>query len=359
MTGNLAGVDLLVEQVREAAAARRALRIRGGGTKDFYGRELRGEILDTRSLAGILAYSPSELVVTARAGTLLADLEARLASSGQFLPFEPPQFSGGTTLGGVVACGLSGPARQARGGLRDFVLGAQLLDGRGQVLRFGGQVMKNVAGFDVARTLAGSLGTLGVILEVSLKVLPRPQTSATHCFALEEAAALERVTGWAGRPLPISATAWSAGTLAVRLSGSLAPVRAAAASLGGEVLAPTQADALWADVRDQRAAAFGAPGPLWRITLPAGRPPLELARTQCFEWGGTLRWLTSDLPGTVIRAASAQLGGHATLFRASPEDKARSGVFTRRSASVAAIEGRLKAAFDPQGIFNQGRVDAA
>ena len=215
------------ERIREASAQGRALRIRGGGTKDFYGRPVAGEVLDTTAHAGVVSYEPSELVVTVRAGTRLADVEALLAGSGQMLAFEPPHFGAGGTVGGCVAAGLAGPRRATAGGVRDFVLGAKLIDGRGDVLKFGGEVMKNVAGYDVSRFLAGSLGTLGLIVELSLKVLPRPVAEATLRFALDEATALHRLNQWAGQPLPLSASAWQDGVLHLRLSGAGAAVDAA------------------------------------------------------------------------------------------------------------------------------------
>jgi glycolate oxidase FAD binding subunit len=351
-------IDSLVEAVRAAAASGKALRIRGGGTKDFYGQSLAGTVLDTRSHAGITSYAPSELVFSARAGTPLAEVAEALEQRGQFLPFEPPEFASGTTLGGVVASGLSGPGRSARGAVRDFILGAHLLDGQGQVLRFGGQVMKNVAGFDVSRVLAGSLGTLGVILEVSLKVLPRPAVSTTLRIDLSARAALLKMSDWRALPAPITASAWVGEVLTVRLSGSSASVAAGAARLGGAVVEADEANAFWEDLRDHRAPFFKDPRPLWRLALPASTTALGLSGSECYEWLGSLRWLSSELPGAQVRARAAELGGHATLFRAAPEVKAQAGVFTRPSPTQAAIEARLKKAFDPHGIFNRGRVDA-
>jgi glycolate oxidase FAD binding subunit len=350
------GLDSLVERVRAAAASRTPLCVRGGGTKDFYGNPPRGELLDTRPLSGVVAYEPSELVVTARAGTPLAQLEAVLGQNGQMLAFEPPRFGDGATVGGCVAAGLAGPRRASSGttcgGVRDFVLGARLLDGRGQVLSFGGTVMKNVAGYDVARMLAGSLGILGVIVEVSLKVLPVPAAETTLDFEMDEAEALARLNEWGGQPLPISASAWSAGVLRLRLSGAPAALRAARDSLGGE---ETDGSAFWADVREQRHPFFVADAPLWRVSVPSVAGPLGLGEPQMIEWGGALRWLRSNRPPAEIRARSAELGGHATLFRGG--DKSQ-GVFTPLSPPLAAIHRRLKSEFDPAGIFNPGRLYA-
>jgi glycolate oxidase FAD binding subunit len=346
----------LVDRVRSAAAEGTALRLRGGGTKDFYGNPPRGELLDTRAFAGIVAYEPSELVVTVRAGTPLAELQALIAERGQMLAFEPPHFGQGATVGGCVAAGLAGPRRASAGtsygSLRDSILGAQLLDGRGQVLSFGGTVMKNVAGYDVARVLAGSLGILGVVLEVSLKVLPRPLAETTLRFELDEAAALARLNAWGGRPLPISASAWSGGRLLLRLSGAPAALQAARERLGGEEV---DAADFWLDLCEQRAAFFGGDAPLWRLSVPPTAAPLGLGDEQLIEWGGALRWLRSGLPAARLRERAAALGGHATLFRGGDRSL---GVFTPLPPALAAIHRRLKSEFDPAGIFNPGRMYA-
>ncbi len=346
---NLAAVQ---EAIREAAAARTPLRLRGGGTKDFYGNEPRGQVLDTAAYAGIESYEPSELVVTARCGTRLRELEQLLEQNRQALPFEPPHFGAEATLGGCVAAGLSGPRRASAGSLRDFVLGVRMVDGRGRALSFGGQVMKNVAGYDVARLAAGSLGTLGVIAEVSLKVLPRPASEATVELELDEAGAIERMNRWAGQPLPMSATAWHEGRLRVRLSGSAAALASAAGRIGG---APVDAPAFWTDIREQRHAFFAGPAPLWRLAVPSATPPLALPGRTLIEWSGALRWLKCDAPAAQIRAAAARIGGHATLFRAA--DKAP-GAFTEPGPVAMRIHRELKAAFDPAGILNPGRLYA-
>jgi glycolate oxidase FAD binding subunit len=346
----------LVDRVRAAADSATRLCLRGGGTKDFYGGALEGEVLDTRAHAGIVRYDPTELVVTARAGTPLAELEAALADKGQMLAFEPPHFAGAgqaATVGGCVAAGLSGPRRVAAGALRDFVLGASLLDGRGRVLRFGGEVMKNVAGYDVTRLLAGSLGTLGVILEVSLKVLPRPVEEQTLRLELAQAAAIEQLNAWGGQPLPISATVWCDGLLQIRLSGAAAAVRAARAHIGGEPLAGEASLAFWASVREQTHPFFAGDAPLWRLALPSTAAPLALPAAPFIEWGGALRWLRAASEPRVLREAAARAGGHATLFRA----RARAAdAFAPLSAVNMRLHRGLKAAFDPQGVFNRGRM---
>lgn len=371
-----AALDALTDRVRAAAAARRPLAIRAGGSKDFYGNAVdAAEILDPRAYRGIVDYAPGELVVTARAGTPLAEIEAALAERGQMLPFEPPHYgsAGGgdasaATIGGAVAAGLAGPRRAAfgpgGGGVGHFVLGASLLDGRGQVLRFGGTVMKNVAGYDVARLLAGSLGTLGVLLDLSLKVLPRPAAEATLRFALPQAQALARMNDWAAQPLPISATLWHGDLLYVRLSGAHAAVAAAAARLaasdGGQQLDAEGAPPLWRGLRDHRHHFFGgddlAARPLWRIALPPTAAPLDLPGTQLIEWGGAQRWLRSDAAPGEVRAQARGRGGHATLFRGGSQAARAAGVFEPLAPALAAIHRRLKSEFDPAGILNRGRL---
>lgn len=366
----------LVDRTRAAAADRTALAIRAGGSKAFYGNAMDATaVLDPRPYRGIVDYAPTELVVTVRSGTPLAELEAALDARGQMLPFEPPYFGGEATLdgasptiGGTVAAGLAGPRRASfgptYGGVRDFVLGASLLDGRGQVLRFGGTVMKNVAGYDVARLLAGSLGTLGVLLDLSIKVLPRPVAEATLRLAMSHEEALHRMNEWAGQPLPISGTVWSSELLYVRLSGARAAVEAASARLsaghGAEAIDAEGAAALWRGVRDHRHLFFAPDDlqqrPLWRLSLPSTAEPVQLPGTQLIEWGGALRWLRSEAAPHTIRAQAAALGGHATLFNGGTSDLRAAGVFTPLSSPLAAIHKRLKAEFDPAGIFNRGRM---
>jgi glycolate oxidase FAD binding subunit len=343
------------EAVKTAGSAGKRLRLRGGGTKDFYGQSLEGDVLDTRGCAGIVAYDPTELVVTVRGGTRLADVEAGLAAERQMLAFEPPHFGDGATIGGAVATGLSGPRRAAAGALRDFVLGVRIMDGRGQDLSFGGRVMKNVAGYDVSRLMAGAFGTLGILLEVSLKVSPVPVAEATLRFELPEAKAIETANRWAGKPLPISATAYADGDLSVRLSGAAAAVREACQKLGGERVEPAQAARFWAGIREQTDPFFAGGEPLWRLSVPSPTPQLLLEGRSLVEWGGSLRWLKSYAAARAIRDLASRVGGHATLFRGG--DKG-TGVFQSLAPATARIHGRLKAEFDPHGVFNRGRMYA-
>ena len=353
-------LQALVERVNAARAAGAQLSIRGGGTKDFYGEAPQGEPLDTTVLAGISSYDPTELVVTARCGTPLAELEAALAEHGQCLPFEPPRFSPGGTVGGMVAAGLSGPSRAAVGCVRDHLLGITLLNGAGEVLSFGGQVMKNVAGYDVSRLLAGSMGTLGLILEASLKVMPIAPATATLRFEMGQATAITRLNEWGGQPLPINASAWSKGMLVLRLRGALAAVQAAITGLGGEVVEPVFAGTLWAGLRDQHDEFFAAAAQhigdgdsLWRLSLPSTARPLELPGELLIEWGGAERWLCSGASAARVREATAAAGGHATLFRGNDRS---AGVFAPLRAPLDRIHRELKKSFDPAGVFNPGRL---
>ena len=345
-------LDDLAGRLRQAAEAGTALRLRGGGSKDFYGGMLAGEVVDLSGYQGIVDYEPTELFVTARCGTPLADIEAALAERDQMLAFEPPGF-GNATVGGCVAAGLSGPRRQQAGAVRDFVLGVKLIDGTGQVLEFGGQVMKNVAGYDVSRLMAGSLGTLGLIAEVTLKVLPRPVAEKTLVFEVDEAGAIELLNRWGGRPLPVSASLWYDGVMMVRLSGAEAAVAAARDKLGGEPL--PAAEAFWQTVREQRHKAF-AGGILWRLSVPSTTPPLALPGSQAIDWGGAQRWLVTDAEVATVREAARRAGGHAVLYRAPESLRCREGAFAPLAPALLALHQRLKKVFDPKGILNPGRL---
>jgi glycolate oxidase FAD binding subunit len=352
-------MDQQLQQFRDrivaATSAGTALRIRGNGTKDWYGQELNGEVLDTTAYSGIVSYDPTELVITARAGTTLREIGAALSDKKQMLAFEPPRFDGMATLGGIVASGLSGPRRQAVGSVRDFVLGSVLMDGKGEVLHFGGQVMKNVAGYDVSRLLTGSLGTLSLILEISMKVLPRPFVQHSLQFDISEEEALRQLNLWGGQPLPISASCWVDGKLLVRLSGAQAAVDAAIAKMGGAEL--PEADKFWDRLREQHHPFFAdvqhhAQG-LWRVSVPSVAAPLHLPGEQMIEWGGALRWLKTTADAAAIRAAAAAAGGHATLYKGGDKSV---GVFQPLAPAVARIHRNLKNAFDPAGIFNPRRM---
>ena len=376
-----AQLNSLIDAVRQAAADGRTLRLRGGGRKDFWGQSLTGEALDTRAYRGIVSYEPSELVVTARCGTPLAELEAALAEKGQCLAFEPPHFGAGATVGGMVAAGLSGPARATAGAVRDYVLGARFINGLGEHLTFGGQVMKNVAGYDVSRLMAGSWGTLGLITEVSLKVLPVAPAEATLMIAgLAQGPALDLLHRWGGQPLPLNASAWVrdptaqpvADYLFVRLRGAVAAVQSAvvkmsadAVALGAQVHAMDNAEASqdWRASTEQTLPFFDAPSAdacLWRLSVPQTAPVLDLPYAQYIEWQGAQRWLWAPASAAVtLRELAQKVGGHATLFRASAKhadaDKAV-GVNTPLDAVQERIQQQMQKQFDPKGVFATGRL---
>lgn len=348
-------MEEIVEEFRSRILERKPLRLRGGGSKDFYGGPLAGEVLQTGAYSGIVSYEPTELVVTARCGTPLAELELALAARRQFLACEPPGF-GAATVGGAVAAGLSGPRRAMAGSLRDFVLGVKIMDGEGRVLKFGGEVIKNVAGFDVSRLMTGSLGTLGLILEVSLKVMPLPVGDATLRFEMPQAQALDAMNRWAGQPLPLAAGSWQDGVLTLHLSGAQAAVASACRKLGGEPLAQTAAAEFWQGLREQSAEFFAGDAPLWRLSVPSVAPPLDLPGEQLLEWGGAQRWLRADADAAQLREIAARAGGHATLFRGGHGEQRAGGVFTPLQPALMEVHRRLKQSFDPFGVFNPGRL---
>jgi glycolate oxidase FAD binding subunit len=347
-----APLEALREQVLAAGREGRRLRIRGAGTKDFLGGEFDGEPLDTRPLAGVVDYDPTELVVTARAGTRLSAIEPLLRERRQFLAFEPPCFDGDPTLGGIVAAGLSGPRRATAGAVRDFVLGVTLLSGQGERLAFGGKVMKNVAGFDVARLICGSYGILGVIVEASLRVLPLPAAEATLLFEMAAIEAIAAFNRWSRRPWPLSATSWHDGIARVRLSGASAAIEGARAALGGEVLEPAEAERWWTRLRDHAHSFLAERGPLWRLSVPAAAPLAGPSGTLLIEWAGALRWLRSEAPAAEIRAAARAAGGSAALWHGGAGEPPHAPL----PPAVLAIHRRLKAGFDPRGVFNPGRL---
>jgi glycolate oxidase FAD binding subunit len=355
VTGSATDRDLteaLADAVRVAHAAGRPLRIVGGDTKRFYGRVLDAEPLGVGAHRGIVRHDPAELVVTARAGTTLAELEAVLARSGQCLPFEPPHFGAAATVGGAYAAGLAGPARVARGPLRDCVLGVRLLTGDGRVLRFGGEVMKNVAGYDVARLLAGSLGILGIVLEVSFKVLPRPPAERTLRFERDATQSVCQLAGAVQGGAPVTASFWHDGLLHVRLAAAPASLDRLQARLGGEPLAEAEAEAFWADVREQRHPSFACRDgvALWRqhvaavAPLPAGTDPAVAA----LEWNGAQRWYRGD----------ARPSPDCTCFRGAPGVDASGEPFPLLDAALLDLHRALKRVFDPAGILNPGRMYA-
>jgi glycolate oxidase FAD binding subunit len=342
----------LAQAVR--AAGGDALQIIGGGSKNFYGRPARGEPLSVARHCGIVAYDPTELVLTARAGTRLRDLEATLASNNQLLAFEPPHFGANATLGGTIACGFSGPRRPYAGSARDFVLGARIVNGKGEILSFGGRVMKNVAGYDVSRLMVGALGTLGVLLDISLKVLPRPGAELTITFTMAAEEAIAKMSGYAAQPLPLSAACHLGNTLYMRLSGSEEAVRAARKKLGGDQYA--DGEEFWRGLREHELDYFRGPAPLWRISAPSATPLARLPGQWLIDWGGSQRWLKSAARPTDVWETAGATGGYATLFRGG--DRAGE-VFPPLPPALAQLHLRLKRAFDPAGVLNPGRYSTA
>ncbi len=369
----------LIARVRDACQHHRPLRIRGGGSKDFLGHALEGELLETGDLRGITSYEPTELVVTAAAGTPLAELEATLAEQGQCLPFEPPylRWSGrpqASTVGGMVAAGLNGPARASVGSVRDHVLGVQMVNGQGQLLRFGGQVIKNVAGYDVSRLMVGAMGTLGLLTEISLKVLPCSPAQATLVFACPQERALALLQRWRQQPLPLHASCWVRDSTApgapellfVRLQGAQAAVQAARTRLGreaaGQDIAPEQALGDWALLRNHGLPFFTqnrAGEVLWRLSVPATAPVAPLAGDMLVEWHGALRWLwCAPEQAHRVQSWAREQGGSASIFIATNSMNTRAtGQFSLEPAALA-IARRLKERFDPHGVFNPRRLYA-
>jgi glycolate oxidase FAD binding subunit len=354
VNGTCVAHDLAAELQQQVLAALErgiALNIAGNRTKGFYGMPAAGRALPVSAHRGIVHYEPTELIVTARAGTTLDELESVLAREGQMLGFEPPYFGCDATLGGTIACGFSGPRRPFAGSARDFVLGCRLINGRGEIVSFGGEVMKNVAGFDVSRLMVGAMGTLGVLLEISLKVLPQPAAETSLALEATPENAHSAMLRWASTPLPISALAYD-GRLRVRLSGAESAVVAARRQLGGEV--EDVPSAFWTDLREHRLPFFQTEENLWRLSLPPAAPRAWIEGAWLLDWGGAQRWLRTSAAPAEVFAAARQLGGHATLFRsARPEFR-----FQPLPANLLALHQRVKRAFDPHRLFNVGRLGA-
>jgi glycolate oxidase FAD binding subunit len=340
----------LLEQVNQALQNATPLRIQGSNSKAFLGRIVAGEVLDTRSHRGIVSYDPTELVITARCGTPLAELAEVLDAAQQMLPCEPPSFGDGATVGGMIASGLSGPRRPWSGSVRDFVLGTRVITGHGKHLRFGGEVMKNVAGYDLSRLMAGSYGSLGVITEVSLKVLPKPRQALSISLEMDSDRALLRLAEWGQQPLPISAACHDGQRLHLRLEGGEGSVKAAHERLGGELLNASY----WADLNEHRLSFFDEDQPLWRLSVPHNTPRLSLPGLQMIDWGGAQRWLKSDAQATFIRKVVDEVGGHVTCYSHGLIDSP----FQPLPAALMRYHRNLKDQLDPRGIFNPGRLYA-
>ena len=343
--------DQIIEVVNQAVARKTPVKIVGGNSKAFYGREIEGDDLPVSAYKGIVSYEPTELVVTARCGTSLSEVEAVLAEQNQMLPFEPPHFGIQATVGGTVACGLSGPIRPYTGSVRDYVLGVRLINGRGEDLTFGGQVMKNVAGFDVSRLMTGALGTLGVILEVSLKLLPKPEAEITIQQEVDQQKAISLMNQLAGQALPLSAACYEQGKLSLRLSGFPSAIESAYKKIGGQLLG--NSDAYWRSIKEHDHAFFSGSDTLWRFSVPPATEPLNFKEDCFIDWGGAQRWYRSDLSAEEIRKIVHSKRGHATLFR---NENDQSDAFSPLSPEIKKIHQRLKQSFDPAGIFNPGKM---
>jgi glycolate oxidase FAD binding subunit len=362
----------LQQQIQQACKQATAQRIVGGNSKAFYGRAdermASAEILDVSSHRGVLSYEPTELVITARAGTPLNEIEKLLDDNGQMLPFEPPAFADTATIGGTIACNLSGPRRAYAGAARDFLLGCKIINGKGEILTFGGEVMKNVAGYDVSRLMAGAMGTLGVLLEVSLKVLPKAEMESTQLFHCPAAEALEKIHAWWQTPLPLSASSFHDCVLRIRLAGATEAVKAAINVIGGETVENTGDNAAryWQDLKEQRLAFFNTDKPLWRLSIASDTASLGLPAEydkddSLYEWGGALRWFKSDVPAEAMQRAAAAIDGHAVLFRHpdphhGQQQQEQQAVFQPLSPGLLRIHKNLKLAFDPQNILNPGKL---
>ncbi|WP_211224680.1 glycolate oxidase subunit GlcE [Oceanospirillum beijerinckii] len=353
--------ESLADQVIQAYRDKQPLRIVGGGSKSALGHTVTGTDLCLNHYQGIINYEPSELVITARAGTPLHIIEATLAEQGQMLGFEPPRYNNKATLGGTIACGLSGPRRPYSGAARDFVLGCRMINGKGERLNFGGQVMKNVAGYDVSRLMCGAQGTLGVLLDISLKVVPRPQLEQTLSLECDETQARTLLNNLGLKPLPISATCYQDGQLCIRLSGSESAVMAAAQFIGGEQQiggeqlsgdeALTGREQLWQQLREQQLPIFKQPF-FWRLSLPPATGPLpkEIVEQQVIEWGGAQRWITSQADPETVWNLARSLGGHGTRYGTdeSLRQPLEPGLFK--------LSQQLRTSFDPERILNPGRL---
>ena len=341
----------LQHAIEDAVSSKNKLCIAAGNTKYFYGRTPIGDVLDVSEHSGVVNYEPTELVITVRAGTKLTELEALLAEQNQMLAFGPPNFGGSATIGGTVACNFSGPSRPFAGAVRDHVLGCRLINGKAQVLRFGGEVMKNVAGYDVSRLMCGAMGTLGVLLDVSLRVVPKPEETVTVVIEMSAEDALVRMHRIGLKAHPVSATCFDGERLYVRLSGAAGAVKAARQTVGGDAL--HDGDAFWLKVKEQQHAFFQSEYPLWRLSLPSNAPVFDIAGKTFYEWSGAQRWLSSDVSSAVIRGTAAEFGGHATQFK---NHLNRNDVFHPLAPGIEKLHRNLKNAFDPEGVFNPGRM---
>jgi len=339
------------QQIQDAYTSEIPLCIQGGGSKAFYGRKTKAEILDVSANSGVISYEPTELVITVRAGTTISEINEALATHNQILAFEPPCFATSATAGGMVACGLSGPRRPYVGAVRDFVLGLKCLNGKAEILNFGGQVMKNVAGYDVSRLMTGAMGTLGVLLEVSLKVLPKPDYELTLKGESDVATAIQLMNEWAGQSIPISATSFDDDNIFIRLSGHKSAVLAASNQFSLSEYA--DGEKYWESLREHKSDFFSDRENLWRLSVPSTTEKIDLHGQWLIEWGGAQRWLKTSAAIEQVRSVVSKVGGHATLFRGGDRE---GDIFQPLSAGIEQLHVALKNAFDPKRILNRGRL---
>ena len=340
-------------QVKNAFEKKQAVKIQAGNSKHFLVPQCNAERLDVSQHQGIISYEPTELVITARAGTRLSEIQSTLDESKQILAFEPPHYAESATLGGTIACNLSGPMRAYTGAARDFVLGCEIINGKAEQLKFGGQVMKNVAGYDASRLMCGAMGTLGIILNVSLKVLPKPEAELTLSQSCDINQAISYMHQWRKQSLPISASCYKESQLTVRLSGNASAVDSAGKIIAGNI---HNNDALfWQQIREQSDDFFNTEKPLWRLSLASNTPPLELTGETLYEWGGALRWLKTQEPAETIRQVLQSYNGHASLYKNNHMNVPASHPL---SPGMLNIHKRLKHAFDPEKILNPGYMQS-
>lgn len=346
--------DEIAESVKVAYQKTQPLQITAGGSKHFYGRDIHGETLSLSHHTGIIEYEPSELYITARSGTSLIEIEQTISQQNQILPCESPHFADTATLGGMIACGLSGPRRVNAGSVRDCVLGTEVINGKGEYLHFGGRVMKNVAGYDVSRLMCGALGTLGVVMTATLRLLPKPACELSLAFSLDSTTAIETMNQWANSPMPISASFYDGSELFIRLSGSNTAIKSCKNNLGGEVV---QSDkTFWNEVREHKHPFFADGQPIWRISVPPNTEPLKISGNCAIEWNGALRWYRSDADEKSIRSEAERVGGHACLFRGTNADSEQ--IFHPLTQASMKLHKKLKQTLDPACILNPGKMFA-
>lgn len=345
----------LQQQVEQAYQQKTPLLITAGGSKSFYGNPAEGSSLSVSEHKGIVEYEPDELVITVRAGTPLHEVKEVLRSNGQMLAFEPPAYGDNATIGGTIACGFSGPRRLSAGSARDFMLGCKVLTGKGEVIQFGGRVIKNVAGYDVSRLMVGAMGTLGVLLEISLKVLPTPECEKTIAVGAKVNEAIDVMNARAGQALPLSAACYDGEAVLLRFSSTENGVKHALSQVAGDEL--QQGAEFWQELNEHEHFFFSDELPLWRLSLAPATLHIGLPGGWIFDWGGGLRWLKTDAPPNDIRDAVAAEGGHATLFRQQElwREQMDISVFHPLTPGLMAIHQKMKAAFDPHKILNRNR----